>query len=115
LAAAGLKKLPKHSGMVFRGENRTAAQVARTYRESEEITLEGFTSTATVEEKAFPGTVRLRIRANGTSGRDVQDFAQFGEKEVLFAPGARFKVKSVHTAEVRRPKQPWFIVELVEL
>lgn len=98
-AASGLNRLPPHTAEVSRGA-RFDPEVIDSYRDAKlqqtKITERGFLSTTfgSVEAGAFIGNVKFLIR--GRHGRRIDEISKYpAEKEVLFAPGAEFRVTSV--------------------
>lgn len=99
-AVNAIERLPVYSGAeVHRGQdlgNLTdpAAWVAAYSRPGTVIMHRGFTSTSYGSRAAFSGDVKITIR-KVLSGRKVDDISiHESEREVLFPPGATFKVVS---------------------
>lgn len=96
-AQHGLAKLPKYRGLSSRGvslsEDRLKAALS-TYHEGAVIEESAFVSSSTGGRAAFSGNLYFRIQ--GKRGVDVSSFSHYkNEREVLFAPGTRFRVDKV--------------------
>jgi SPP1 gp7 family putative phage head morphogenesis protein len=94
-AQHGLTKMPKHTGWVNRGVSANAdllKSILSTYRTGAVVEESAFVSTSTAS--GFGGNVRMRVLSK--NGVDVAGLSHYpGEKEILFAPGSRFKVTGV--------------------
>jgi SPP1 gp7 family putative phage head morphogenesis protein len=96
-AQHGLRKMPKKPGLTSRGltvYGNDLQKVLATYREGVIVEEAAFTSTTLGESAAFSGNVYMKIE--GKTGVHVRDYSYHSrENEVLYAPGARFKVNRV--------------------
>lgn len=97
-AQHGMAKLPKYRGLSSRGIGRLDGaeldNMLKTYHPGAVVEEHAFTSSSAGEKAAFSGKVYFKI--TGRSGVDVSGFSYYpGEREVLFAPGTRFRVDKV--------------------
>jgi len=95
LAISGLSKLAAYNGRVTRVINLEGA-LLESYREGAVLTELGFTSSTKGDEGAstFSGNAVLEIQSK--TGRSVGALnTDPEENEVLFAPGARFKIEKI--------------------
>ncbi|MBT9290127.1 ADP-ribosyltransferase [Prosthecodimorpha staleyi] len=91
--SSALSKLPPYSGVTYRGMNMRLEERRQLFARPE-VTLYGFTSTTTTLAAidGFKGNTQLIVY--GLSGRLIEYYTSMpGENEVLFAPGARFRVE----------------------
>jgi len=96
MAVAGLKKLPKVTGVeTYRGMSLPQSVFDKDYKEGGPWGSKALTSTSTDPSKALTflamakGEVKFMIKFQVTAGRDVDFISVFqGEKEVLLLPGA---------------------------
>lgn len=89
-ATLGLGKLPPHEGWVRRGVNLPPEELEK-YQVGHEVTENGFTSATLAKTIGREKPHQFVILSK--KGRDISEFSHFeGEKEVLFAPGSRFRV-----------------------
>lgn len=99
MAVAAMEKMPKFEGTVVRGLNLDDATpeqidaVVNQYKTGKVITEKAFLSTATGGvTPAYSGTAVL-YTIKSKNGRSVKDVSAYPwEDEVLFPPGAKFKV-----------------------
>jgi ADP-ribosyltransferase exoenzyme len=92
-ASGGLAHLPNYVGLVYRGASPPPHVVAL-YVVGNVVEEAGFTSTSYVKSAAFQGKVQYTILSK--TGKKIDFLSNFKfEVEVLFAPGARFKVLEV--------------------
>ena len=105
---AGLAKLPRWNsnerGVSFRGmtlNSETVDYFRGTHTVGSEVSYGYFMSSATEKGAAFGGNVNLAI--HGRSGRSITGFSQYGyaEREVLFRPGAKFRVLDIEDTGTR--------------
>lgn len=99
LIRTGLAQLPPFVGTVHRGVDlsNTAAAVAK-YRPGAIVVEEGFTSTSYDIAYSLIGNTRFVIESK--RGRNIESLSAFqNEKEVLFMPGSRFRVRSFEKAD----------------
>ena len=89
----GLSQLPDHVGVVYRGASPPADVVAK-YVVGNVVEEAAFTSTSLAKGSAFQGKIQYTIVSK--TGKKINFLSMFGnEGEVLFAPGARFKILEV--------------------
>lgn len=94
--SGALDQLPDHSGTVYRGETRSADDVAQLMllKKGDDMEFPAFTSTSTSPDSAFQGNVRYEI--DSSHGKDVQSWSLFpNENEILLDQGSRFTVSDV--------------------
>ena len=92
-AISGLNKLPKHTGIVYRGAGMTAQQL-NSYKVGVQLKPKAFTSTSTdiQEAESFAEGVLFEIQSK--TGTDVSALSIFeNESEILFKPGTVFEVR----------------------
>jgi len=90
IATDALMQLKPYQGTVWRGANLTQDQQA-SYKPGSIVQYDGFTSTSGVKGREWEGNTQYVIQSK--NGRYIADFSRHSlEHEVLFAPGARFKV-----------------------
>ncbi len=96
-AQEGLQKMPRFVGPSIRGATfkpDALDQVLKRYQEGAEVEENSFVSSSYGDEAAFDGNVIMKI--DGKTGVNIARFSQYGaEREVLFAPGTRFRVDKV--------------------
>ena len=91
----GLAKLPNYVGLVHRGVELSAEQIAK-YDVGTVVAEHAFTSTSFDEAGKFSGNVQFNIMSK--TGTRIDFLSAFGhEKEVLFRSGTRFLVLNVTT------------------
>jgi hypothetical protein len=92
ILTSALKNLPDFRGDVFRGATIQDPKLLRKYRRvGEAITERAFSSTSRSPLKAFSGNVRFYVTSK--QGKEIARWsAHPEEEEVLFQPGAQFKV-----------------------
>jgi len=91
LADKGLDKLPSYQGWVHRGVDSLPAEVLAKYVPGQTVTEHSFTSTSYDDGAQFAGNVQFKIKSK--DGKLVESLSRYDtEKEVLFRPGATFKV-----------------------
>jgi hypothetical protein len=92
---AGLKKLPRHAGFVYRGIRvADLGSFLRGYQPGAEVEWRAFSSASLDQTKVQIGNVLFIIRSN--NGRVVGPYAEHqDEQEVIFLPGSRFRVNGV--------------------
>lgn len=89
---SALDNLPDFRGDVFRGATVDDPKLLKRYRRvGETITERAFVSASRSPSKAFSGNVRFYIISR--HGKEIEEWSAYpDEEEVLFAPGAQFKV-----------------------
>jgi hypothetical protein len=102
-ANAGLSQLPNYVGVVYRGASPPASVVSQ-YVVGNVVEEAAYMSTSYIKGANFPGNVQYAIMSK--TGKKIDFLSMFkGEKEILFAPGSRFKVLEVtHTGGVTHVK-----------
>ena len=94
LMRSGLGKLPVFNGAVTRTIALSVDEAAQKYQVGATVVEDAFTSTTVGSGVASrEGNILLRIESS--SGHDISSIAAHPEKEVLFAPGAKFQVTGV--------------------
>ncbi|WP_218079557.1 ADP-ribosyltransferase [Anthocerotibacter panamensis] len=92
-ASSGINHLPPYKGEVYRGTN-LSPEIAARYKVGKIVTEDAFTSATIDRGSKFGGNTEFVIQS--VNGRDISFLSEIpSEKEVLFAPGTRFKVLSV--------------------
>jgi hypothetical protein len=107
----GLEKIPPYVGWVYRGQ-AIPDSMEGDYAQGETLVFRGFTSTtksASVSDQFKPSDkaheVSQMLTIYSTTGRDISKIAHDEtEQEVLFPPGAEFKVHKV-TKDVGKPDE----------
>lgn len=104
-AISGLQRLPVHTGTVYNGQRFDASApnavliAFNMYPMGTVIRQDNFLSAAKTFGSSFgskPDYDLVWVISHIKTGRDIQPIStNFGEEEVLFAPGARFMVQSV--------------------
>lgn len=104
-AISGLQRLPVHTGTVYNGQRFSASApnavllAFNMYPMGSVIRQDNFLSAAKSFGASFgskPDYDLVWVISHLKTGRDIQPIStNFGEEEVLFAPGARFMVQSV--------------------
>lgn len=96
-----LEKLPASPGTTYRVAHLSPT-VAAEYQPGRVLTERGFTSTTKkqghVPASQEKGSGQYEFVIHGKTGRDVEELAakpEYGDQEVLFKSGTRFKIKSV--------------------
>ena len=89
---AAIQKLPAFKGMTYRGIEVGRLRFPReSYAMGNVVTWHAFTSTSRDKTMAYQGNVGFLIHS--LSGRSLQGYSAVEiEQEVLFGPGARFRV-----------------------
>lgn len=94
LAAEGLKKMPKHEGVVYRGTSLPAEDQAQ-YKPGAVVQDAGFVSTSYAKDSAFNGNTQYVIQSK-KHGVNVEKLSGApDEKEILFPPATKFRVLNV--------------------
>jgi len=93
-----MSKLPSEPGRTYRGANlRNKPGVLDKYREGEIVREDAFTSTSKNPNihgsGQFAGDTRFTI--NGRNGKNVTEYSDHDEEEILFDKGTDFKVDKV--------------------
>lgn len=107
---SGLNALPAYEGRVFRILNVSAeelAQIRARYQKDVVLTEEAFVSTTTWEGM-WEGNVKMTIQSR--TGRDIDNLSWSREREILIAPGRRFKVLDAYTDD-----KGVFQIKMIEL
>ncbi|WP_228001847.1 ADP-ribosyltransferase [Nocardia australiensis] len=96
-----IKKLPIYSGIAYRGEKLSLAEIDR-YQEGAIVVDRGFKSASSDEKFAHTGNAQFRIKSK--NGRILGEYSSIpGESEVVFLPGTQFKViKVVHDKDLEK-------------
>jgi hypothetical protein len=99
LAASGMRKLPRFSGVAYRGSH-LRPEVLQKYQASldRKVPVQelGFTSATQLEEVAEAFQQDGRFVIESTTGVAIDGFSQTPyEKEILFAPGSWFQVVDI--------------------
>lgn len=94
LAAEGLKKMPKHEGVVYRGAD-LGSHLQAQYKPGAIVQDAGFMSTSSSRKGAFEGNTQYVIQSkkHGVSVEQLSNIPK--EKEVLFPPDTKFRVLNV--------------------
>lgn len=107
VAMSGLKKLPAHQGLAYRGETRDVGRFAQVDAVGKETELTTFTSTSTKPEVAANflkqnldpaghNTIGILWVFSNAGGRDIQALSNVStEGEILLLAGSKFKLMSV--------------------
>lgn len=95
LAQSAIRKIKPHVGVTNRGMSLYGDELKKflsVYKSGEIVEDAAFVSTST--SSGFGGNIRIEVR--GKTGAKVSSISYYrNEAEVLFAPGARFKVQQV--------------------
>ncbi len=106
---SALKKIKPYTGTVKRGAD-LPAEAAKKYSVGAVVTYPGFTSSSV--GTGFGGKYNFVIRSK--TGRLIAPYSgSYGELEVLFPAGARFKVLSMKTSGVDKREQTEIVMEEV--
>jgi ADP-ribosyltransferase exoenzyme len=102
-ASGGLSRLPNYVGVVYRGASPPASVVSQ-YVVGNVVEEAAYMSTSYIKGANFPGNVQYTILSK--TGKQIDFLSMFkNEKEILFAPGSRFKVLDVtHTGGITHVK-----------
>jgi hypothetical protein len=110
MAVSGLERLPPFEGKTYRGLN-LPDDVIDSISEGGDWEEKGFTSTTKTATTRYPGNVVFVVNGKGT-GRDISAFEKYKNDEVLYPPGAKFKV--TRKRQVDKLGQKFWIVEMEE-
>lgn len=88
---SGLRKLPPHNGIVYRG-TVSPEIIKKEYYQGREIYWSSFSSTSKDEEvaKRFSGHEGVVFKIKVMNAKDISYFSAFAEKEVLLPPSISF-------------------------
>ncbi len=93
-----LRVLPEKPGTAWRGETRGFEEISKRFRPGSVKSFDSFysSSSSSARARAFAGRSGTVFEIRGRSGRWIRPISLYpSEKEVLFAPGTSFRVKSV--------------------
>jgi hypothetical protein len=100
LITSGMNKLDSVPGTSYRGAGAIPLSVVNAYKQAAQshgdgriVTELAFTSTSASNGKSFGGSYQFTI--DGRNGKDVSAYSKHDEQEVLFPPGAQFKVVGI--------------------
>lgn len=91
-------KFPNWEGTTFRGMdligNGDAMKKFLKYKPGDLFVDQGFMSTSVCPTQAFSGNIKIRVE--GRSGKFIGQYSEFkGEREVLFNPGSKWRIKEI--------------------